>query len=494
VAFAQGQQGTGPFPANPTQYLVSSANSLAAAVAQLQAAGARTIIVPDQPFSFPVGGGAGNALSRDLKLTMSQATWSALTAAGVMFVPADVNAVRLAIAANPGAFGFQFIDSSPAHTACTQPAGITTAWALLCSSNPNAPSHLAAPGADQTRLFADDQHLATAGQKIMADYFYSLVVAPSEISFLAESAVQVRFGVVRGIQEQIDIAQRTRGPGFNIWINGDISSLAIRNTNAGFPGDPSTPVSGTAGIDYRWQNGFMLGIAGTLGTQSPGFDLGGGFRQQEAAVSLYGGYRGGPFWADLIATYGALRFDVNRIVPIGITLQPNTGSTSGKDLSVAAEGGYDFVQGALTHGPVVGFILQRASVGGFTEIGSFTSLGFGDQTRDSAVSVLGYRAGFDVGPLHPFAEIVWDHEWASTDRLIAASLTTIAAPSYLMPAVVVGKDWATGTAGTTVRLATGLTGLASVTAQVGQTGVTSYGGRVGLNFALDWDRPVATKY
>src|SRR5205814_3001263 len=131
-------------------------------------------------------------------------------------------------------------------------------------------------GADLTRLFADDEHYATAGQKIMGDYFYSLVVAPSEISFLAEDAVQSRFGLVYGIQAQIDIARRQ--PGFNIWINGDISRLGIKNSNPGFPGDPDTPVSGTAGFDYRWHNGLLTGVAVTVGSQTPGFDLGGGFR------------------------------------------------------------------------------------------------------------------------------------------------------------------------------------------------------------------------
>jgi outer membrane lipase/esterase len=151
ISYASGNSGLGPYPANPQAYVVSAANSLTSAVANLQASGARYIVVPNTPNSFPMGGGAGNAETRQLRTLYNQTLWSGLSAAGVNFIPADYNAMRLAIASRPASFGFEFIDT--AHPSCTQPAGITTAWALLCSSNPAAPSHFVTPNADQTRLF-----------------------------------------------------------------------------------------------------------------------------------------------------------------------------------------------------------------------------------------------------------------------------------------------------------------------------------------------------
>jgi len=41
----------------------------------------------------------------------------------------------------------------------------------------------------------------------------------------------------------------------------------------------------------------------------------------------------------VIEPYGALDYDVNRIVPIGITLQNNNGETSGSNISVAFQAG-----------------------------------------------------------------------------------------------------------------------------------------------------------
>jgi outer membrane lipase/esterase len=479
VAFA-----FGGFPTSPTTqtgkvaYLVDQANLLSSAISRLASAGARTIIVPDQTFSFPT-----NPLRRQAELAYSQALWSGLAAKGVNFIPADFNAVRLAIAANPSQFGFQFIGTTPAQTACTN-AGFATAYALLCTSDVNSPVHLKTPDAGQTHLFADDEHLAAGGQKIQADYYYSLVVAPTQISLLAENAVQSRTVTVAGIQDQIGISRQRRTAGFNVWINGDVSSLKI-NPAPGFPGDSSTPLSGTVALDYKWINGYLLGAAFTTGGQTPSFDLGGSFKQNEIAGSVYGGYVNGPAWASVIATYGALQYDVNRIVPIGITLQGNSAKTNGSNLSFAFQGGYEFVRGNLTHGPVAGAVWQRAKIDGFTETGGFTALSFDDQTRNSVISSIGYKASYDLGSFSPFAQVLWNHEFAGRNRTVTASLTTIEAPSFRIPAVLLGQNWGTGTVGTTMRLGAGFTGLASFTAQAGQTGVTTYGGRVGLNYMIN---------
>jgi outer membrane lipase/esterase len=135
-------------------------------------------------------------------------------------------------------------------------------------------------------------------------------------------------------------------------------------------------------------------------------------------------------------------------------------------------------------------VLQHITVNGYTEtdpfasIGGFTALSFADQTRNSAVTELGYQASLDLGKWRPFAKLVWNHELASTDRSVTASLTSIVAPSYWMPAVVLGKDWGTATLGTTVAFAPGVTGYGTLTSQVGQQNVVTYGGQIGLNVAL----------
>jgi outer membrane lipase/esterase len=481
VSFALGQSGAGPFPADPNAYLLGAASSLSGAISGLRNAGARFFIVPDLPYSFPLN----DPTTQQARLLYSQALWSDLAAARVNFIPADYNAVRLAIQASPRSFGFISTSNAAGNTACSKPPGVSSAWALLCSSSPGAPSQFVAPNADQIYLFADDQHLTTAGQKIVGDYFHSLVVAPSEISLLPENALEMRREAVIGIQQQIAVSETNIGAlGFNPWIIGDLARYGFTNST-GFPGDPSTSYSGSVGLDYQIGGGILLGAALSIGSQSPDFTLGGGFTQRQIAGSAYVGYRVEPWWGDVIGTYGGLDYKIDRAVPIGITTLHNLGNTGGQDLSIAVEGGYDFVNGWLTHGPIAGLTAQHIEVDRFTETGGFTSLSCAGQERNSAIGALGYRASLNIGNWTPFAQLVWNHEFVSTGRrTVTAALTTVLAPSFSMPAIDVGSDWGTGTIGVKWRLTPNLTALGSFTGEFGQSRVAAYGGLLGVNVSF----------
>ncbi|MGA7322984.1 MAG: autotransporter outer membrane beta-barrel domain-containing protein, partial [Rhodomicrobium sp.] len=148
------------------------------------------------------------------------------------------------------------------------------------------------------------------------------------------------------------------------------------------------------------------------------------------------------------------------------------------------QGGYKFWNGGLTHGPVAGFVYQNVNVSGFTESGSFTSLGFGNQTRESAVGQFGYKASFNWSNIQPFAQVTWNHEFADANRNVTASLTTIAAPSYSLPAALLGKDWGEAKGGFTFDLGGGVKFLTVGSADFGQSSATVYGGQIGFNVAF----------
>jgi outer membrane lipase/esterase len=466
-------------------YVTGAANALVGGITTLSARGARYIIVPN------LNEGFGNANTRALRALYNDTLWGGLAAAGVNFIPADSNAVRTVLANNPASFGIQLTGNGTTApntpSACVAPAGVNSAWGLICAPT-TAPAgiaaNLAANDATLTRLFADDQHFAAVGQKVYGDYYASLVSAPSQISLLAENPVKMRETLAAMIGDQIAISRRVQAPhGFHGWVSGNVSSLRFSN-GTGFAGESSTPGQIVGGFDYRVLTDVLLGVAFSFDSKKASFSTAGTLRQDEYTISLYAGFARGPLWLDAIGTYGSLRYDVNRLVPIGITIQPNSGSTSGSNGSLAVTGGWDFVSGPWTHGPIAGILLQRVKVGGFTETGSFTSLAFGDQTRDSAVSQLGYRVALDAGMLRPFAKVAWNHELAAADRLVVTSLTTTIAPSYALPAIAVGRDWGTGQVGTQVALGAGVTGTVSVTGQVGQDRVVTYGASAGLNVAF----------
>jgi len=489
--------------------LISLGQQTAALAVALSQAGARYILVPNTislltPAAGAASGEGFNANVASSRALYDQAVWNTIHAAGVNFIPADFDTVYNYVLLHPAPFGIT--NTSIATAAC----GSVNSY--QCTA-----ANWVAPNADQTYFFADGSsasdgggHLSGAMQKVEADYYYSLITAPSEISFLAEVPVKTRAALIDTIYQQIAISGRGRAPGsYNAWISGDISSLSLGNAS-GFPTDPGTPLAGTVGVDYKWSPDWLVGGAASVATTTQSFSLGGNFRQNEGSISGYSVYTAGHLWFDTVGTLGALHYDVNRTVPLGILNVANTGSTNGTNLSLAMETGYNWLypmsgtrppvslpvkapataapSAYLMHGPVAGILLQRIWVDGYTEtdsLGGVTALSFASQVRDSAVTELGYQARVDLGIWTPYAKLVWNHELVPYDRSVTASLTTITAPSYSMPAVVLGKDWGSGTIGTAVALGRGITGYASFTGQFGENQATFYSGQIGLNVALN---------
>ena len=196
-------QGAAWIAANPG-YLNQQASALAAEIAALQTAGARTIIMPNSVnygVSAALGGGLdpANAAAYARSVAYGSALWSDLAEAGVNFVPADIDSVIRYVVQNPTLFGF-------------------TAASVLAANAPSPVSALVAiltPAQQQDYLFIDGKHLTTAGQTIVADYEYSLLIAPSQVSLLAESAVQSGLAFITSIQGQIDLPAEASRNGRN---------------------------------------------------------------------------------------------------------------------------------------------------------------------------------------------------------------------------------------------------------------------------------------
>ncbi|WP_243312712.1 autotransporter outer membrane beta-barrel domain-containing protein [Fundidesulfovibrio agrisoli] len=464
--------------ANPN-FLSGVASELTAGVAALQAAGARTIIVPNTFYTSALLGPGGslpeaNAASYARAIDYGNTKWAKLTAAGVRFIPADLTSVFRFVSTYPALFGFTPA-SVLAANAPSPVSALVTSWADIT------------PAQMQTYLFIDGKHLTTAGQQIEADYEQSLLTAPSLVSLLAEGPVQAGLARAATIQGQIDPAGRQRGPGgVNAWLSAGVGSLYLGNAS-GFPDLQSTPFTGTAGVDWQTPFGLVLGTAFSAGTQTQNFSMGGGhFDQNEQAVSLYAAYQAGPVWGNVVGSYGFQQDKITRQVGLGLFTDTNTGSTTGTSLALALRAGGDITWGPLTTGPVAGLVLQQVRVKGFSESGlsGVTALSYGEQVRDSAVSQLGWRAAVDAGRWRPFAEIKWNHELADTSRKIKAALTSAAAAPYSMDAAPVGADWGSASLGSSLKLTDRvlLRGVAST--QFSNPKAVGFGGELSLSVSF----------
>ena len=479
-----------------TSYNIGEITALGQSAAQqislLRDAGARYFLIPNAIYwqnaaSAAAAGSTFNSNIYAARTLYPQVVWNTVAASGINFIPADIMSMLNHVLIKPAAFGIT-------NTNITTPACGTTRNSIDCG-----PANYVTPNADQTYLFADGPssslgggHLTTAGQKIESDYYYSLITAPSKVSLLAEAALKTRASFVNGVSSQIASSFAQDGS-YHTWLTGDLAGLKLHNY-AGFPDSSGNPAFAAGGWDYKFAEHWLAGAAFSYGATSQSFSSGGSYKTSDVSGSLYLSFRSSPYWLNAVGSFGSLQFDVNRQVPIGISIQPNYGTATGSNVSLLGEGGYDFdsvlADGkvSLRHGPLIGILAQRAFVGGFTEnnpTGAPTTLAFESQRRDSFVGKIGYQASVKWTNLEPFARAEWNHELANQNRVVTASLTSVSAPSYYMPAVSLGRDWGTGTLGVRYYFRPRAVAVISTFAQVGQSKVTNYGAQVGINFTLD---------
>jgi outer membrane lipase/esterase len=474
--------------ANPT-FLAELAYSQAANVALLQAAGARTIMVPNS-YNYAVFAETGGYLASEnidlyvRSLSYGMMRWSSLSGVGVRYIPADIDSVYRYVVQNPTLFGFTPSSVLSANSVASSLSPLLVSWAEV------TPAEL------QTSLFigSNGVHFTTAGQTIEADYEASLLTGPSQMSLLAEGAVQGGLARAATIQGQIDLSGRQRGPnGLNVWASGGVGTLQMNNA-PGFPGDSGTPFVGSLGADYQTPVGLILGAAFTLGRQTQQFSMGAGhFDQTDEALSLYAAYKAGPVWGNVVASYGLYQDSIERPVTLGLFTDGNSADTTGDSLAMALRAGGDLSLGPVTTGPVAGVVVQRVRIKGFTETGTtagqsspngITALSYGEQVRDSAISQLGWRVLMDVGNLQPFVEAKWNHELIDQDRMVKAALTSATAGNYKVKAAPTATDWTTGSVGASYKLSERVMLRGTASAMAFNPEVVTYGGELGINVSF----------
>jgi outer membrane lipase/esterase len=461
-------------------YIQLLSNALSSSIISLHAAGAQYIMVLS-PYSYARTVEENGYVSPENKTNIDESALYAsevrtiLQNAGVNFIPVDIEGVLKYVSQHPTQFGFT-PDSVLAKNQACGPSS-----ALICS-----PAELVSPDAEQTHLWSDSHHLTTAGQTIEADLMFSLLTAPTNISLIAENAIQSGLSRTATIQRQVELSGQTRGAkGINVWTATGYS-YTENETESYFPNAAGNLFQGTVGADYRTASGFIFGGAFTSGSQSQDFSTGGDFDQNNQTLSIYSSYQYKQLWGNAVASYGFLQNDINRSVKLGLFTDRNSGDADGHSISLALRGGYDIKIDRFTTGPVVGVIFQEARIDGFTETGTtgVTALSFNSQTRDSQVTQIGWRGSMELGAWKPFVEATWNHEWNDDSRTVTTTLTSVVAPSYTSLATPVASDWGNATIGVSYKISPN-TNIWGVFSEVfGNSKQTNYGGELGLSVSF----------
>ena len=432
--------------------LISEANRLKNAGAKYILIRQEIITSPDTNFADLTGYGVFDAVSSAGAAIFNQEVRNLIRSNNLNVIYSDDLSIAQHIVTNAARYGIT-------HTLITDNAcGAGTTYA----ANPPAQCTIQ-PGATTDYLFADSLgHFAPAAQNIFADVVYNLLIAPIQISMLAEVPMQTRSATIGVINNQIPLSFKKNDQTLNFWTTESVSRNETNYGKTGVPDSYGVPITGTVGFDMKLSPEWIGGISTSFihTNQTFGSDLG-EFTQKETAFSAYTGYKSADdsVWANTIVSYGLISNDIERNVKIGITNQKLTGKNiDSTNTSLAFSGGYNFknnsgLSSSIIHGPVFGAKIQKIKVDGFTDnnensVPAPIQLQFHEQNLTSKIVSAGYQVYYPYSSvIEPFAKFSLDHDFGDTTRKITQNQTSNTdIPSYYIESFR-DKNYASGSLG-----------------------------------------------
>ena len=416
-------------------------NYLAVEVKRLQSAGAQYIVVPNLEI-YPTSGQA------DKRRAFSSALYQSMAAAGVNVIPLDFQSLSADIGANPAKYGFKNIVDG----ACTYSVASPALKGYWCNG-------LVEPGADQTYFRSDGMHLTPAGYKLHADYTAGVLLAPTQVSMLAETAVRTQYSTIDSIEDHLHMAIRRPSNGFNVWTQGEVTENYIQpnNMRTVVNGQGAT---GVIGLDLQISDNWIVGAAYNTSRTAPNFGEGrGGFVENANVANAFALYSVGNLNTTVVLSYGKSDYSINRVVPLGITTQNNRSETTGTKLALAVSGEYMFKGENFSHGPIAGVTVQRVTVKGFNEANTnITSMSFREQVRDSVVAKVGYKMEYDYNRYTFSGGVSYNQELNNINRKVNSSLNSLQnAYEYAFAIKPTNQSWTTSFAGVSYKTESGKT-------------------------------------
>jgi outer membrane autotransporter protein len=144
-------------------------------------------------------------------------------------------------------------------------------------------------------------------------------------------------------------------------------------------------------------------------------------RSRSWQVGAYGSFDAGGLFGQAYAGYGRDRNDITRA---GV-VDDMTANPHGSHTLAGAKGGYLMGFGSLRAGPVVALDYARAQVDSYTEAGDLAlTLNVGRQTLKAVTGQAGIEVRGELAGLHPYVDLVAEHDFTGDDRLIAFAQTS----------------------------------------------------------------------
>ncbi len=436
---------------NPAQ-AGAAADRLAASASALQQGGARYIMVwllPDLGLTPAINGTPQQAGTSALSALFNQRLVSQLAQIDAEIIPLNIPLLIQETVSAPAQFGL----------ATGQNLVGTCFSGNGCVENPLFGLNSATP--DPTKLlFNDSVHPTIAGQRLIADYAYSLLSAPWEVTLLPEMA----HGTLRAHQDELRNQWQTEWQPVGQWqaivaAGGQDLDFDAQNSAASADGHGyNLTIGGSYRLSEAWRAGIAAGAYRQkleAGSQDSDYKL------NSYLATAFLQFQQNRWWADAAVTGGKLDYDnLERTFALGVNNRAEKGDTDGDLLAFSARLGYDIAQpGSQWHlSPFISADYAKVEVDGYSEEGArSTALTFDDQQRDSRRLGVGLQGKYQVAPQTLlFAEVAHEREYEDDVQDLTIALNSLPNNDFTLTGYTPQKDLDRATLGVSQKLTSDL--------------------------------------
>lgn len=433
-----------------------AADRLADSAQVLQQAGARHIMVwllPDIGQTPALSGTVLESLTSRLSTRFNEQLVSRLSQINAQIIPLNVPLLISETLAQPARFGFDpnedLVGTCFSGDNCDESATFGRS-----GTTP-----------DPTKLFFNDRvHPTEAGQRLLADYAYSLLSAPWEITLLPEMANST----LRAHQDELHAQWLTD---FGNWqavgqwqgilsAGGQKLDIDAQDTSADADGKGYNLTIGTS---YRFAENWRTGVVAGAYRQN----LEAGPRDSDYKLNSYIAtaflqYQANHWWGDLAASGGKLDYEsAERKFALGVSEGQEKGDTDGELWAVSARVGFD-VAGTASRwhlSPFISADYAHIDVDGYSEEGArSTALTFSDQTRKSKRAGVGLQGKFQVTPsTQIWGEVAREREFETDQQDVTLSLNSVSSIDFTLDGYTPQRNLNRATLGVSQKLTQDLT-------------------------------------
>jgi outer membrane lipase/esterase len=443
-------------PATAQAQIVAAAQQEVKLIGEMQAAGAKNILVfnlPNiglTPEATEAGASAASSLTT-LSVIYNGQLNAGIGQLGKGIIPVNAFALLTQVIANPGAYGFSNV---------TTPACGVGSNSVLCGPQGSGLPYTYAPGTNNSYLFADGVHPTTGADKMLAEVVLSELAAPQQISLLQEAPLAAATTQTAAVRQQM-MADNFGSP-TRAFASINYSNQQF-DQSAGAPKTTSNNVDLTVGVDVHANDYISAGAALGIGEHYADVSGGGGYDLQAITGLGYLTWHDGGAYAGVYGDFGQASYtNINRVFMVGDYRTHEAGKTDGSYMGLGLHGGYWFDVGSFKTGPYANFEYQNIRIDGYSESGNdATAMWFGRQERNALISTLGWRLQghwqYNSMDLSPFVELGWNHDSRASTDMVTAGLNSLNG-SFEMAGFTPDKNWGSANVGLMTQFTPNLSG------------------------------------